>query len=98
MKKMILMAVAAIMATTSVNAQSDENQAYIQLSQMPELLEIMPEPPSFDSPEFANDVVRYGWGKQQRQDKERLAQAIADAEWDDLTKYFGQILIQWLLL
>ena len=90
MKKLILMAVAAIMATTSVNAQSDENQAYIQLSQMPELLEIMPEPPSFDSPEFANDVVRYGWGKQQRQDKERLAQAIADAEWDDLTKYFGQ--------
>ena len=90
MKKMILMAVAAIMATTSVNAQSDENQAYIQLSQMPELLEIMPEPPSFDSPEFANDVVRYGWGKQQRQDKERLAQAIADAEWDDHIKVFGQ--------
>ena len=41
-------------------------------------------PPAFDSPEFANDVVRYGWGKQQRQDKDRLEMAIADAEWDDL--------------
>ena len=90
MKKMILMAVAAIMATTSVNAQNNDAQVYIQLNQMPELLEIMPEPPAFDSPEFANDVVRYEWGKQQRQDEERVALAIADAEWDDLTKFFGQ--------
>ena len=57
---------------------------------MPELLEIMPEPPAFDSPEFANDVVRYCWGKQQRMDPERVALAIADAEWNDLTKFFGQ--------
>ena len=90
MKKMILMAVAAIMATTSVNAQNNDAQVYIQLNQMPELLEIMPAPPAFDSPEFANDVVRYEWGKQQRQDEERVALAIADAEWDDLTKFFGQ--------
>ena len=81
MKKMILMAVAAIMATTSVNAQNNDAQVYIQLNQMPELLEIMPEPPAFDSPEFANDVVRYEWGKQQRQDEERVALAIADAEY-----------------
>ena len=59
MEKMILMAEAAIMATTSVNAQNNDAQVYIQLNQMPELLEIMPEPPAFDSPEFANDVVRY---------------------------------------
>ena len=90
MKKMILMAAAAIMATTSVNAQNNDAQVYIQLNQMPELLEIMPEPPAFNSPEFANDVVRYEWGKQQRQDEERVALAIADAEWDDLTKFFGQ--------
>ena len=89
MKKMILMAVAAIMATTNLNAQN-ENGVYFNLDQMPELLDIMPEPPAFDSPEFANDVVRYGWGKQQREDKDRLALAIADAEWDDLTKFFGQ--------
>ena len=50
----------------------------------------MPEPPHSTAPEFANDVVRYEWGKQQRQDEERVALAIADAEWDDLTKFFGQ--------
>lgn len=49
----------------------------------------MPEPPAFDSPEFAADAVRYNWGKEQRQDPARVAQAIADAEWDDHTKLYG---------
>ena len=74
----------------SVNAQDNTIQPYFELNQMPNLLEIMPAPPSFDSPEFANDVVRYGWGKQQRLDEDRVALAIADAEWDDLTKLFLQ--------
>ena len=50
----------------------------------------MPAPPAFDSPEFANDVVRYGWGKQQREDSARVATAIADAEWYDHVKLYGQ--------
>ena len=84
------MTVAALLATMSVNAQDSTIQPYFELNQMPNLLEIMPAPPSFDSPEFANDVVRYGWGKQQRLDEDRVALAIADAEWDDLTKLFLQ--------
>ncbi len=84
------MTVAALLATMSVNAQDNTIQPYFELNQMPNLLEIMPAPPSFDSPEFANDVVRYGWGKQQRLDEDRVALAIADAEWDDLTKLFLQ--------
>ena len=55
---------------------------------MPNLLQIMPAPPSFESAEFANDVVRYGWGKQQRLDPERLDMAVADAEWFDHTKVY----------
>lgn len=90
MKKILSMTVAALLATMSVNAQDNTIQPYFELNQMPNLLEIMPAPPSFDSPEFANDVVRYGWGKQQRQDEDRVALAIADAEWDDLTKLFLQ--------
>lgn len=90
MKKILLMAVAAIMATTSVNAQKDDAQVYIQLNQLPELLDILPEPPAFESPEFANDVVRYEWGKQQRLDEDRVALAVADAEWDDRTRFFAQ--------
>lgn len=84
------MVVAATMATLSVNAQDDTVQPYFELDKLPKLIEIMPAPPAFDSPEFANDIVRYGWGKQQRQDEERLELAIADAEWDDLTKLFLQ--------
>jgi acid phosphatase (class A) len=50
----------------------------------------MPAPPAFDSPEFSNDIVRYCWGKRQRQNEKRLAQAIADAEWDDHAKAYLQ--------
>ncbi len=84
------MAAAATMAVMSVNAQEETVQPYMELDQLPHLISIMPAPPSFESPEFANDVVRYGWGKQQRQDEERLALAIADAEWDDHAKLFLQ--------
>ena len=90
MKKLFLMAVVAMMAIVNVNAQDETVKPYFELDQMPQLIKIMPAPPSFDSPEFANDVVRYGWGKQQRQNKERVEMAIADAEWNDHTKLFAQ--------
>lgn len=90
MKKILLMGVVAIMVAMSVNAQDDVLQPYFELDQLPKLINIMPPPPSFDSPEFANDIVRYGWGKQQRLDKERVELAIADAEWDDHTKLYAQ--------
>ncbi len=89
-KRTYLMVIATMMATMSIQAQDNPTPVYFELNEMPSLLEIMPPPPSFDSPEFANDVVRYGWGKQQRQDQERLELAIADAEWDNLTKLFLQ--------
>ncbi|MBQ9641836.1 MAG: phosphatase PAP2 family protein [Bacteroidaceae bacterium] len=90
MKKILLMALATMMASMSVHAQDDTQQPYIALDQMPRLIDIMPAPPAFDSPEFANDVVRYGWGKQQRQDPDRVALAIADAEWHNHAKLFLQ--------
>lgn len=80
----------AFMATMNAMAQEDKVQPYIELDQLPDLIKVMPEPPAFDSPEFANDVVRYNWGKEQRQDSARLAMAIADAEWLDHTKIYAQ--------
>lgn len=88
MKRLIVVAAAAIMTAMGVQAQNSDVTPYFELNQLPKLIDIMPAPPTFDSPEFANDVVRYGWGKQQREDKERVAQAIADAEWDDHAKLF----------
>jgi acid phosphatase (class A) len=90
MKKIVMIVAFAMMTVMNVNAQDNNVQPYYELDQMPKLIEIMPAPPAFDSPEFANDIVRYGWGKQQREDEERLELAIADAEWDDLTKVFLQ--------
>lgn len=84
-----MMAAAFVIAAFDVNAQEDVTP-YYELDQLPRLIEIMPAPPAFDSPEFANDVVRYGWGKQQRRDAERVALAIADAEWHDHAKLFLQ--------
>ena len=85
-----MMAAVAMMAAMNVSAQDETVTPYFELDQLPKLIEIMPAPPAFDSPEFANDVVRYGWGKQQRQDEERVALAIADAEWDDHAKLYLQ--------
>ncbi|MBO4819863.1 MAG: phosphatase PAP2 family protein [Prevotella sp.] len=90
MRKIIVMAAVAMMAAMNVSAQDETVTPYFELDQLPKLIEIMPAPPAFDSPEFANDVVRYGWGKQQRQDEERVALAIADAEWDDHAKLYLQ--------
>jgi acid phosphatase (class A) len=92
MKQIIIMVVAAMMATINVTAQNNKDtvQVYIPIEHLPRLVEIMPAPPAFDSPEFASDVVRYCWGKQQRRDSARVAMAIADAEWESHEKVYGR--------
>ncbi len=90
MKKTLSMVVVAIMTTLSVLAQNKDITPYMELSELPNLINIMPAPPAFDSPEFAYDEVRYLWGKQQRQDSARVALAIADAEWRDHVKLYSQ--------
>lgn len=72
-----------MMVMTGVRLLAITPEVYIPAEQLPHLLQIMPAPPAFDSPEFAADAVRYNWGKEQRQDSVRLAIAIADAEWND---------------
>lgn len=89
MRKTSLMVVAIMMAAISLHAQDDAVQPYFQLEELPKLINILPPPPAFESPEFASDVVRYCWGKEQRQDPDRVAQAIADAEWNDHTKIYA---------
>ena len=56
-------------------------QPYFNVWQLPNLIKCLPPPPSFDSPEFAYDVVRYQWGKIQRLDSVRAAIAQRDAPW-----------------
>ena len=55
--------------------------AYIPEAEMPDVVQCIPAPPAYDSEEFAYDELRYQWGKQQRMDSARLAQARRDAVW-----------------
>ncbi len=78
MKKYLLLAV--VMMTTLCVAQ-DEVKPYMTVDQLPNLIKCLPAPPAFDSPEFANDLMRYSWGKKQRLDEERAAMVRRDAVW-----------------
>ena len=71
MKKKFLLLAMVIMSTICV-AQNDV-QPYMTVEQLPNLIKCLPAPPAFDSPEFSNDLMRYAWGKKQRQNEERAA-------------------------
>ena len=56
-------------------------ELYFSQKEMPDLVKCLPAPPSFGSPEFAYDSLRYFWGKQQRLNAERARMADRDARW-----------------
>ena len=79
--KRTLFVVIAVLMTASLIAQKDAVKPYLSVEELPDLIKCLPAPPAFDSPEFANDVVRYQWGKTQRLDSARAAIAKRDAVW-----------------
>lgn len=81
MKRFLLIATVALLTTMNVWAQQDAVRPYFSTQELPDLIKCLPAPPAFDSPEFANDVVRYQWGKTQRLDSARAAIAKRDAVW-----------------
>jgi len=90
MKKILCTLLVAVLVSSMAVYGKKHPKPYIAKEALPDLLRIMPAPPAFDSPEFAADAARYCWGKEQRLDSARLAVAIADAEWDNLEKFFAQ--------
>lgn len=54
---------------------------YIPEEALPDVVQCIPAPPAFNSPEFEYDSIRYEWGKAQRANPERLAEAVRDAIW-----------------
>lgn len=62
------------------NAQ-DKIQTYFTIDDMPDLVKCLPAPPDTIGPEFAHDIMRYMWGKQQRLDEKRADIARRDAVW-----------------
>ena len=80
MKKRLLFALVTIVGSLTMNAQN-EVQPYFTVDELPDLIKCLPAPPAFDSPEFANDMMRFAWGKQQRLNPERAEIAKRDAVW-----------------
>ena len=78
--KAIVLAISFFCASSSLSAQNAVTP-YLTTDELPNLIKCLPPPPAFNSPEFANDVVRYQWGKTQRLDPERAAIAQRDAIW-----------------
>lgn len=56
-------------------------ETFLSPSELPDLIQCLPAPPRKGSPAFRYDVKRYKWGKQQRQDPDRLEMARGDAVW-----------------
>ena len=81
MKKILAMAAAAMMAAVNLSAQEEEEvvNAYFTQGEMPDMMVFLPGPPDSTSVAFMNDVARYYWGKEMRQDPERAAEATRDA-------------------
>ena len=80
MKKTILIYAAAMMAVMSVSAQEETVvNAYFTTGEMPDMMKFLPGPPDSTSVAFMNDVARYYWGKEMRNDPERAAEATRDA-------------------
>ena len=78
-KKLALICFAAMVFAWPVKI-SAQNELFT-VDEMPNAVKYLPAPPDTASAEFVNDIIRYQWGKQQRLDKTRAAQAFSDAEW-----------------
>ena len=81
MKKIFALAAVAMITAMSAQAQEEEEQvnAYFTQGEMPDMMVFLPGPPDSTSMAFMNDVARYYWGKEMRNDPERAAQATRDA-------------------
>ena len=81
MKKILMLAAVAMMTAMSAPAQEEEQvvNAYFTQGEMPDMMVFLPGPPDSTSVAFMNDVARYYWGKEMRNDPERVAQATRDA-------------------
>ena len=79
-KRMMLFCAAASMATMVAFAVP-----YCGVENLPNLIKCLPAPPEPGSAEFARDVARYEWGKEQRKNPERAALARHDSVWSYAT-------------
>lgn len=88
----LVMMMCCTVMTVCAQEKTDKVKPYFTVNELPDLIKCLPPPPAFDSPEFANDMMRYAWGKQQRTDSLRAEIAKRDAIWnlDTLLAIFSE--------
>ena len=82
MKRIFVLAVAFVLCgIVGVQAAGDEKNghAYFTKAQLPNMANILPAPPEFESARFVADQSQYLWGKLMRLDEARCAMAQRDA-------------------
>ena len=79
MKRLFWIPVAVALLFGALQARAQ--QVYFSAEEMPDLIQCLPAPPDTLSSAFTYDIMRYMWGKAQRQDPERLAMALRDGVW-----------------
>lgn len=88
-----MITVAAILATMSVQAQTDidldDEAMYFDIDDLPNAVVWLPAPPDTASTQFVYDITQYMWGKEQRLNKERAQQAIDNAV-EDISEMLEQ--------
>ena len=83
MKRIVITAFAVLFLCGSLQlkAQNEDVTLYFTAEEMPDLIKCLPPPPDTIGIDFAHDVMRYMWGKTQRNDSVRAAIAYRDAVW-----------------
>ena len=103
MKKNLLRMMAAALVfccAVMVQAAGDEKNghAYFTKAELPNMANILPAPPEFESARFVADQSQYLWGKLMRLDEARCAQAQRDAVYsmqtiiDEFGDIFGLVI------
>ena len=84
MKRLHLLLLAALLFCGSLGtqAQNDDVTLYFSADEMPDLIKCLPAPPDTLGTDFVNDIMRYMWGKAQRNDSVRAAIVFQDAVWN----------------
>ena len=87
-----MLAQAQTPAQAKAQAFADHQDTYFTIDQMPDLVKCLPAPPDTADTAFANDVMRYQWGKTMRSDAKIAARADRDAIWvmDTLVAVFSE--------
>ena len=81
MKRLTSSLILALVCLWNAYGQDIQTQPYFPVEELPDLLKCLPAPPDSLSAGFTYDVMRYMWGKSQRNDQERADMVKRDAVW-----------------